>query len=161
MFIFQDQVIQAAMALAGFTAGQAEMLRKAMSRKRSREAMEALKNDFLAGAAARGVTPAVATTVYEKILAFSSFGFPKSHAAAMAETRFKVAWLKRYYPVEFYCALLNEQNRWVAVSHPGLLTVNERQTEQAIVHLAPTCSAGIVAPTRDARHTAPAIALAN
>lgn len=109
VFIFQEQVIQAAMALAGFSAGQAEMLRKAMSRKRSREAMEALKNDFLAGAASRGVTAQVATTVYEKILAFSSFGFPKSHAAAMAETCFKVAWLKRYYPVEFYCALLNNQ----------------------------------------------------
>jgi error-prone DNA polymerase len=109
VFIFQEQVIQAAMALAGFSAGQAEMLRKAMSRKRSREAMEALKNDFLAGAASRGVTAEVATTVYQKILAFSSFGFPKSHAAAMAETCFKVAWLKRYYPVEFYCALLNNQ----------------------------------------------------
>ncbi|HWO73662.1 MAG TPA: DNA polymerase III subunit alpha, partial [Dehalococcoidia bacterium] len=109
VFVFQEQVIQAAMAIAGFTSGQAEMLRRAMSRKRSREAMEALRNEFLAGAAARGIDAQTANTVYEKILAFAEFGFPKSHAAAMAETAFRVAWLKRYYPVEFYCALLNEQ----------------------------------------------------
>jgi DNA polymerase III alpha subunit len=109
VFVFQEQVIQAAMAIAGFSSGQAEMLRRAMSRKRSREAMEALRNEFLAGAEARGIETQVAATVYDKILAFASFGFPKSHAAAMAETAFRVAWLKRYYPVEFYCALLNEQ----------------------------------------------------
>jgi len=109
VIVFQEQVIQASMALAGFSSGQAEELRRAMSRKRSREAMEALRQQFLAGAAARGVDSQTAITVYDKILAFSSFGFPKSHAAAMAETAFRVAWLKRYYPAEFYCALLNEQ----------------------------------------------------
>ncbi len=109
VFIFQEQVLQAAMAIAGFTPGQAEMLRRAMSRKRSREAMEALREDFLAGARRNGIAEKTAETVYEKILAFAEFGFPKSHAAAMAETAYKVAWLKRYYPLEFYCALLNEQ----------------------------------------------------
>jgi len=109
VFVYQEQVVQAAMAVANFTARQAEDLRRAMSRKRSREAMEALKSDFFAGAAANGVSPETAQTIYEKILAFSSFGFPKSHAAAMAVTAFQVAWLKRYYPAEFYCALLNEQ----------------------------------------------------
>ncbi len=109
VFIFQEQVIQAAMAVAGFSSGQAEMLRRAMSRKRSREAMEALRDDFLAGARRRGISPKTAALIYEKILTFAEFGFPKSHAAAMAETACKVAWLKRYYPVEFYCALLNEQ----------------------------------------------------
>ncbi len=109
VFIFQEQVLQAAMAIAGFSPGQAELLRRAMSRKRSREAMEALKEDFLAGARGKNVPAQTAATVYEKIMAFAEFGFPKSHAAAMAETACKVAWLKRYYPVEFYCALLNEQ----------------------------------------------------
>ncbi len=109
VFIFQEQVVQAAMAVAGFSSGQAEQLRRAMSRKRSRGAMEALRNEFLAGAARRGVDPQTAAIVYEKILAFAEFGFPKSHAAAMAETAFRVAWLKRYYAPEFYCALLNEQ----------------------------------------------------
>ena len=109
VIVFQEQVIQAAMAIAGFSSGQAEELRRAMSRKRSREAMEALRQQFLAGATNRGVDAETAITVYDKILAFSSFGFPKSHAAAMAETAFRVSWLKRYYPAEFYCALLNEQ----------------------------------------------------
>ena len=109
VFIFQEQVIQAAMAVAGFLSAQAEQLRRAMSRRRSREAMEALRQDFMTGAVARGVTEACAAIVYDKILAFAEFGFPKSHAAAMAETACKVAWLKRYYPVEFYTALLNEQ----------------------------------------------------
>jgi error-prone DNA polymerase len=109
VFVFQEQVIQGAMAIAGFSSGKAEQLRRAMSRKRSVEAMEALRDEFMAGAAANGVDARTASTVYEKILAFSSFGFPKSHAAAMAVTAYHVAWLKRYYPAEFYCALLNEQ----------------------------------------------------
>ncbi len=109
VFVFQEQVIQAAMVIAGFSAGKAEQLRRAMSRKRSLEAMEALRSDFLAGAASQNVEPKTASVIYEKILSFASFGFPKSHAAAMAVTAFHIAWLKRYFPAEFYCALLNEQ----------------------------------------------------
>lgn len=84
--------------LADFTSRQAEDLRRAMSRKRSREAMEALRDEFFAGAARKGVPVDTVSSVYEKIVAFSSYGFPKSHAAAMAMTAFQVAWLKRYYP---------------------------------------------------------------
>lgn len=109
VFVFQEQVILASMRIAGFSSRQAEELRRAMSRKRSREAMEALRNEFMAGAANNAIPANVAATVYDKIFAFASFGFPKSHAAAMAVTAFHVAWLKRYYPPEFYCALLNEQ----------------------------------------------------
>jgi error-prone DNA polymerase len=109
VFVYQEQVVQAAMAIASFSSRQAEDLRRAMSRKRSREAMEALREAFFAGAASNGVDAKTADVIYQKILAFSSFGFPKSHAAAMAVTAFQVGWLKRYYPAEFYCALLNEQ----------------------------------------------------
>ena len=109
VFVFQEQVVQAAMALAGFSSLKAEELRRAMSRKRSREAMEALRSDFFTGAAANSVDERTTGVIYDKILAFSSFGFPKSHAAAMAVTAFQVAWLKRYYPAEFYCSLLNHQ----------------------------------------------------
>jgi error-prone DNA polymerase len=109
VFVFQEQVIQAAMKVAGFTSLQADQLRRAMSRKRSREEMEKHRRDFMAGAARNDVDPQTASTIYDKILAFASFGFPKSHAAAMAVTAFQVAWLKHYYPAEFYCALLNEQ----------------------------------------------------
>ncbi len=109
VFVFQEQVIQATMKVAGFSSLQADQLRRAMSRKRSREEMEKHRRDFMSGAARNGVDATTATTIYDKILAFASFGFPKSHAAAMAVTAFQVAWLKRYYPAEFYCALLNEQ----------------------------------------------------
>src|SRR5690606_33166383 len=109
VFVFQEQVIQAAMAVANFSSAKADALRRAMSRKRSREAMEQYRRDFLNGAAENGIDADTASRIYDKIIAFSSFGFPKSHAAAMAVTAFHVAWLKRYYPAEFYAALLNEQ----------------------------------------------------
>ena len=109
VIIFQEQVLEVAMAVAGFTAGQAETLRRAMSRKRSREEMEKLHESFLEGTRRQGlVDDATAQAIYEKILAFAEFGFPKSHAAAMAETAGKLAWVKRYYPLEFYCSWLNE-----------------------------------------------------
>jgi len=109
VFVFQEQVIQAAMAIAGFSSAKADQLRRAMSRKRSREAMEKYRTEFMAGATLKDIDAQTATIIFDKIRAFASFGFPKSHAAAMAVTAFHVAFLKRYYPAEFYCALLNEQ----------------------------------------------------
>ena len=109
VFIFQEQVIQAAIAVAGFSSLKADQLRRAFSRKRSHQAAARYREEFISGAAAKGISSDTANTVFDKILAFASFGFPKSHAAAMAVTAYHVAWLKRYYPTEFYCALLNEQ----------------------------------------------------
>jgi error-prone DNA polymerase len=107
--VFQDQVLDVAMALAGFSVGEAEGLRRAMSRKRSEEAIEAFRERFIAGAARKGVDARTADEVYDKLAAFSGFGFPKSHAAAFALLAYQSAWLKRYYPPEFLCALLNAQ----------------------------------------------------
>ena len=97
------------MALAGFSIGEAEGLRRAMSRKRSREAMEAFRERFVEGAARNGVDEETANRVYEKLAAFSGFGFPKSHAAAFALLAYQSAWLRRHYAAEFLCALLNAQ----------------------------------------------------
>jgi error-prone DNA polymerase len=107
--VFQDQVLEVAIALAGFTVGEAEGLRRAMSRKRSLEALEAYRGRFVAGAAGNGVDAKTAETVFDKLVGFSGFGFPKAHAAAFGLLAYQSTWLRHYYPAEFLCALLNEQ----------------------------------------------------
>ena len=109
MVVFQDQVLEVAMALAGFTTGEAESLRRAMSRKRSREAMERHWQRFRDGAAGNGVDEETARPVFDKVVGFSEFGFPKSHAAAFAILAYQSAWLHLHHPAEFLCSLLNEQ----------------------------------------------------
>jgi error-prone DNA polymerase len=107
--VFQDQVLEVAIALAGFTVGEAEGLRRAMSRKRSRDALEAYRTRFVEGAAANGVDLATAEVVFDKLVGFSGFGFPKAHAAAFGLLAYQSQWLRRHYPAEFLCALLNAQ----------------------------------------------------
>ncbi len=107
--VFQDQVIQVAMALSGFSSGEAEGLRRAMSRKRSEEALNSYRERFVEGAVCRGVTVEVANRVYDQIKGFSGFGFPKSHAAAFGLLAYQSTWLRVHYGPELLCALLNEQ----------------------------------------------------
>ena len=108
--IFQDQVIEVAMAFAGFSPGEAEGLRRAMSRKRSHAAIEAYHQRFIDGSVAtHGVEPEVAERVYGMIVGFSGFGFPKAHGAAFGLLAYQSTWLRVHYGPEFLCALLNEQ----------------------------------------------------
>jgi len=107
--VFQEQVLGVATALAGFTVGEAEGLRRAMSRKRSREAVEAFHGRFVEGALGRGVPCETAEAVFQKLNGFAAFGFPKSHAAAFGLLAYQSAWLRHHYPREFLCALLNAQ----------------------------------------------------
>ena len=109
VILYQDQVLEVCQAMAGFTAGQAEALRRAMSRRRSKEMMEQFRVEFLAGARAKGVDDAVAEQVFAHVTAFSEFGFPKAHAAAFALLAYQSAWLRHYHPVEYYTALFNNQ----------------------------------------------------
>ncbi len=109
VILYQEQVLEVAMALAGFTAGQADMLRRAMTRKRSREAMLRIWAQFRDGALERDVDLETAKTVFRKLIGFAAYGFPKCHAAAFAVLAYQSCWLKRYYPAEFTCALLNNQ----------------------------------------------------
>jgi len=107
--LYQDQVLQISCAVAGFTPGQADRLRRAMSRKRSSEAMQAIAADFYAGADRQGVSREAAEVAFEKMAAFAAFGFPKSHAVAFALLAYESCWLRYYYPAEYYCSLFNAQ----------------------------------------------------
>jgi error-prone DNA polymerase len=108
--IFQDQVMQVAEAFAGFSPGEADGLRRAMSRKRSHEAMQRHRERFLAGAMSHvGADAQTAERVWEMVAGFAGFGFPKAHAAAFGLLAYQSTWLRVHYGPEFLCALLNEQ----------------------------------------------------
>jgi error-prone DNA polymerase len=108
--IFQDQVMEVAEAFAGFSAGEADGLRRAMSRKRSQEMLQGHRERFVEGAMRRvGAERAVAERVWGMIEGFAGFGFPKAHSAAFGLLAYQSTWLRVHYGPEFLCALLNEQ----------------------------------------------------
>jgi error-prone DNA polymerase len=107
--LYQDQVLEVAIEMGGFSPGQADQFRRSMSRRRSREAMERFRVDFVAGAGRRGISARDAGSVFDKLCAFSEFGFPKSHAYAFGVLAYQSAWLRQYYTAEYYAALLNNQ----------------------------------------------------
>jgi error-prone DNA polymerase len=107
--LFQEQMMQLAIDCAGFSPTEADRLRQAMSSKRSSERIAELRQRLLNGMGERGITMEVAEDIYEKILAFSSYGFPESHAISFAYLVYASAYLKRYYPAAFTCALLRNQ----------------------------------------------------
>ncbi|ASW57863.1 error-prone DNA polymerase [Plantactinospora sp. KBS50] len=107
--LFQEQLMQLAIDLAGFDAAGADQLRRAMGAKRSTERMARIRDRLYAGMAARGITGAVADDVYLKLSAFANYGFPESHAMSFAYLVYASAWLKRYHPAAFLAALLRAQ----------------------------------------------------
>jgi error-prone DNA polymerase len=109
--IFQDQVLEVAQAFAGFSVGQSEELRRAMSRKRSQEAIEAHHRSFVEGAMRKhpDATEALAEQVFEMVSGFSGFGFPRAHGAAFGLLAYQSTWLRVHYGPEFLCSLLDEQ----------------------------------------------------
>jgi error-prone DNA polymerase len=108
--IFQDQVMEVAQDFAGFSVGEAEGLRRAMSRKRSAEALQSHRERFLEGARRHvGADEVTAERVWEMVSGFAGFGFPKAHGAAFGLLAYQSTWLRVHYGPEFLCALLNEQ----------------------------------------------------
>jgi error-prone DNA polymerase len=107
--LFQEQLMQMAVDVAGFTAAEADQLRQAMSAKRSAERMERLRERLYQGMAERGVRGDIADRIYEQLAAFANFGFPESHAVSFAYLVYASAWLKLHYPAAFLAALLNAQ----------------------------------------------------
>ncbi len=107
--LFQEQLMQMAIDVGGFTPGEADQLRQAMGSKRSKERMERLHQRFADGAAERGVTLEVIEQIWLKLAAFASYGFPESHSVSFAYLVYASAWLKRFYPAAFCAALLDAQ----------------------------------------------------
>ena len=103
VIIYQEQVMQIAQKLSGFTAGQADILRRAMGKKKRSE-LEKQKQNFIAGAVNNGISKDIAAGIFLKIEPFAEYGFNKSHAAAYAIISYQTAFLKTYYPKEFIAA---------------------------------------------------------
>ncbi len=103
VIIYQEQVMQIAQKLSGFTAGQADILRRAMGKKKRSE-LEKQKQNFIMGAVKNGINKEVAAGIFLKIEPFAEYGFNKSHAAAYAIISYQTAFLKNYYPKEFIAA---------------------------------------------------------
>jgi error-prone DNA polymerase len=109
VLLFQEQVLRVAVAAAGFTPGEADLLRRALARKHSAAAMEAMRRRFLEGAREKGIDAPTAGAIFGQLEGFAGYGFPKSHAASFALIAYQSMWLKRYRPAAFYAALLNLQ----------------------------------------------------
>ena len=106
VIIYQEQVMQIAQTLSGFSAGEADILRRAMGKKKKAE-LEKQKERFVNGAVKNGITKETATYIFSKIEPFAQYGFNKSHAAAYALIAYQTAYLKTYYPNEFISASMS------------------------------------------------------
>jgi len=107
--LFQEQGMRVAVEAAGFSASEADELRRAMGHKRSREKMEAISEKLILGMVKNGISLPDAEKIFKQLAAFADFGFAESHAASFALLVYVSSYLKVYYPPEFYCALLNAQ----------------------------------------------------
>jgi len=108
VIIYQEQVMQIAQALSGFTPGEADILRKAMGKKKRAE-LEKQKENFVNGAVKKGINKDTASFIFKKIEPFAEYGFNKSHAAAYAMIAYQTAYLKAYYPNEFISASMSNE----------------------------------------------------
>jgi error-prone DNA polymerase len=123
--LFQEQGMQVAIIAAGFMPGEADVLRKAMGHKRSRERMAAICQRMFDGMAANGYAPDIAERIFNQINGFADYGFPESHAASFALLVYASAYLKHYYAPEFTAAILNAQP--MGFYAPGTLVEDARR----------------------------------
>ncbi|MEM9653197.1 MAG: error-prone DNA polymerase [Actinomycetota bacterium] len=107
--LFQEQLMQITIDVAGFSAGDADELRQALGAKRSRERMEQLYQRFNDGAAAKGLDDEIIDQIWNKLAAFANYGFPESHSISFAYLVYASSWLKLHYPAAFCAALLRAQ----------------------------------------------------
>ena len=121
VIIFQEQVLRIAQDLAGFSLGQADLLRRSMTEKISQEERERLRAEFLLGCQKKGVEKEIAEKVFGKLASFGAFGFCKAHAVSFAKIAYQSAYLKIYYPREFFLGLLNNEPGL----YPPMIILNE------------------------------------
>ncbi len=107
--VFQEQVMQISMLAAGFSAGQADGLRRAMAAWRRKGSLQVWRDRLVGGMVERGYDPAFAEQIFAQVQGFSEYGFPESHAASFALLVYASAWIKRHHPAEFLLAMLNSQ----------------------------------------------------
>jgi error-prone DNA polymerase len=119
VILYQEQIIEIAMFVAGMRPSVADGFRRAMTRHLNRVEMSSLEDGFINGCLANGVPREVADQLFNAVQGFAVYGFCRSHAAAFARTAYETAWLKVYHPVEFGCGLLNNQP--MGFYHPSVL----------------------------------------
>ena len=119
VILYQEQIIEIAMFVAGMRPSVADGFRRAMTRHLNRVEMSSLEDGFISGCLANGVPREVADQLFTAVQGFAVYGFCRSHAAAFARTAYETAWLKVYHPVEFGCGLLNNQP--MGFYHPSVL----------------------------------------
>ena len=119
VILYQEQIIEIAMYVAGMRPGHADGFRRAMTRHLNRVEMSSLEDEFVGGCLANGVPREVADQLFAAVQGFAVYGFCRSHAAAFARTSYETAWMKLHHPVEFGCGLLNNQP--MGFYHPSVL----------------------------------------
>ena len=107
VIMFQDQVVQLGMDVGGFTAAEADRMRRAFGRRDGQQLVAQYRERFISGAGERGVPADIAEVIFGKFN--PHYMFPEGHAVAFAFTAYQMAWLRRYHPLEFFVALFNEQ----------------------------------------------------
>src|SRR5207244_5417096 len=125
VILYQEQILEIAMRVAGMSASDADRFRRAMTRHMSRIEMSSLEGDFVSGCLANGVPKEVADQLFSAIEGFAVYGFCRSHAAAFARTSYETAWLKLKYPAHYYCGLLNNQP--MGFYHPSVLVEDAKR----------------------------------
>jgi len=119
VILYQEQIIEIAMYVAGMKPGRADGFRRAMTRHLNRVEMSSLEDEFIGGCLANEVPREVADQLFAAVQGFAVYGFCRSHAAAFARTSYETAWMKLHHPVEFGCGLLNNQP--MGFYHPSVL----------------------------------------
>ncbi len=133
IIIYQEQVMQIAQVLSGYSLGEADILRRAMGKK-DKEVMAQQKSRFVEGAVANGVDKGTASDIFELVDEFAGYGFNKSHAAAYAMISFQTAYLKAFYPTEFIAAIMS-----LDINNVEKLAQFQQETKRMGIEIAPPC----------------------